>query len=52
MKLWNVYFVGTSNTVTDQPIRASGPQQAKLIAIAMAELNPAILGRLRAIRIA
>lgn len=52
MKLWQVYFVGTNNTVTQQPIQASGPQQAKIIAIAMAELNPAILRRLRATRIA
>lgn len=50
MKLWNVFYNGTSNTVTPYPIQASGPKQAKEIAIAVAQLNPMVISRLRATR--
>ena len=48
MYQYTVYYAGTSNKVTEYPIIAKSPKEAKMLAIAVAKLNPLIIGRLTA----
>jgi hypothetical protein len=48
MHQYTVYYVGTANKVTEYPIIAKSPKEAKMLAITAAKLNPLIIGRLTA----
>lgn len=48
MKLFDLYFVGTSNKVVDYPVQAKSAKEAKLLALTLAGLNPAMIIRIKA----
>ena len=48
MKLFDLYFVGTSNKVVDYSVQAKSAKEAKLLALTLAGLNPAMIIRIKA----